>query len=151
MRTDENGAVSFEYGTLATQVVGLVIGVPTETPIAPLAGSSFNADGMIRLSIPKSAVGSPVYGDLLGAVNGRTFTGDTPETQNLERSTLLVDHTFVKGQRPRTRSGATRVVRGSKVSLVYLKILPDTEAGEQRDSNRTKRTSAKIAPISLAL
>src|SRR5438874_6791114 len=38
MRTDSNGTASFEYGTVATAVVGLVIGVPTETPIGALSG-----------------------------------------------------------------------------------------------------------------
>jgi len=113
MRTDQNGAVTFDYGTIATQVVGLVIGVPTETSVGPLPGSSFNADGTITLIIPKSAVGNPAPGDLLGAVNGRTFTGDTPETRNLERSTLLVDHTFVKGQRDNGHPAATYTVVGN--------------------------------------
>jgi hypothetical protein len=113
MRTDQNGTPSFDYGTIATAVVGLVIGVPTETSIGPLPGSSFNADGTITLIVPKSSVGSPAPGDLLGAVNGRTFTGDTPETQNLERSTLLVDHTFVKGQRDNGHPAATYTVVGN--------------------------------------
>ncbi|PYJ19171.1 MAG: hypothetical protein DME94_00580, partial [Verrucomicrobia bacterium] len=113
MRTDGNGNASFEYGTIATAVVGLVIGVPTETPIGFLPGSSFNADGTITLIVPKSAVGSPAPGDLLGAVNGRTFTGDTPQTQFLERSTLLVDHTFVKGQRDNGHPAATYMVVGN--------------------------------------
>jgi hypothetical protein len=51
MRTDQNGTPSFDYGTIATQVVGLVIGIPTETSIGPLAGSSFNADGTITLIV----------------------------------------------------------------------------------------------------
>jgi hypothetical protein len=113
MRTDQNGTATFEYGTVATAVVGLVIGVPTETPIGSLPGSSFNADGTITLIVPKSAVGSPVPGDLLGAVNGRTFTGDTAQTQNLERSTLLVDHTFVKGQRDNGHPAATYSIVGN--------------------------------------
>jgi len=113
MRTDQNGAITFDYGTIATQVVGLVIGVPTETSVGALPGSGFNADGTITLVIPKSAVGSPASGDLLGAINGRTFTGDTPETQNLERSTLLVDHTFVKGQRDNGHPAATYTVVGN--------------------------------------
>ncbi len=113
MRTDQNGTPSFDYGTIATQVVGLVIGVPTETSIGPLPGSSFNADGTVTLIVPKAAVGSPAPGDLLGAVNGRTFTADTPETQNLERSTLLVDHTFVKGQRDNGHPAATYTVVGN--------------------------------------
>ena len=113
MRTDENGVVTFEYGTVATAVVGLVIGVPTETKIGDLPGSSFNADGTITLVVPKSAIGNPQPGDLLGAVNGRTFTGDTPETKNLERSTALVDHTFVKGQRDNGHPAATYMVVGN--------------------------------------
>jgi hypothetical protein len=113
MRTNQNGTATFEYGTVATAVVGLVIGVPTETLIGPLPGSTLNADGTITLIIPKSAVGSPVPGDLLGAVNGRTFTGDTPQTQNLERSTLLVDHTFVKGQRDNGHPAATYSIVGN--------------------------------------
>ncbi len=113
MRTNQNGTATFEYGTVATAVVGLVIGVPTETPIGPLPGSTFNADGTITLIVPKSAVGSPVPGDLLGAVNGRTFTGDTAQTQNLERSTLLVDHTFVKGQRDNGHPAAAYSIVGN--------------------------------------
>jgi hypothetical protein len=113
MRTDQNGTATFEYGTVATAVVGLVIGVPTETPIGSLPGSSLNADGTITLIVPKAAVGSPAPGDLLGAVNGRTFTGDTAETQNLERSTLLVDHTFVKAQRDNGHPAATYTVAGN--------------------------------------
>jgi hypothetical protein len=113
MRTDQNGTATFDYGTIATAVVGLVIGVPTETPIGALPGSSFNADGTITLIVPKSAVGNPQPGDLLGAVNGRTFTGDTSETQNLERSTLLVDHTFVKAQRDNGHPAATYMLVGN--------------------------------------
>ena len=113
MRTDSNGAVTFEYGTVATAVVGLVIGVPTETKIGSLPGSSFNANGTITLIVPKSAVGNPQPGDLLGAVNGRTFTGDTNQTQNLERSTLLVDHTFVKAQRDNGHPAATYMLAGN--------------------------------------
>src|SRR6266576_3236707 len=57
MRTDQNGTPGFDYGTIATAVVGLVIGVPTETSIGPLPGSTFNADRTITLIVPKSAVG----------------------------------------------------------------------------------------------
>ena len=113
MRTDSNGTVTFEYGTVATAVVGLVIGVPTETKIGSLPGSSFNANGTITLIVSKSAVGNPQPGDLLGAVNGRTFTGDTSQTQNLERSTLLVDHTFVKAQRDNGHPAATYMLVGN--------------------------------------
>ena len=58
-------------------------------------------------------MGNPAPGDLLGAVNGRTFTGDTPETENLQRSTLMIDHTFVKAQRDNGQPAATYTVAGN--------------------------------------
>jgi hypothetical protein len=114
MKSDQNGNVSFEYGNIATAVVGLVLGVPTETTLgAALPGSNFQPDGTITIYVPKSAVGNPQPGDLLGAVNGRTFTGDTSQTANLERSTLLIDHTFVKAQRDNGSPAATYMVAGN--------------------------------------
>ena len=114
MRTNQNSVASFEYGSIATAVVGLVLGVPTETKIGnALPQSNYQTDGTITIYVPKSAVGNPQPGDLLGAVNGRTFTGDTPETANLERSTLLIDHTFVKAQRDNGHPAATYTVAGN--------------------------------------
>jgi hypothetical protein len=111
MRSDPSSVVTFEYGTIETMVVGLVVGVPTETLVgAPLPASNFNADGTITIFVSKSVVGSPQPGDLLGAVNGRTFTGDTPSTGNLERSTALTDHTFVKAQTDNSYPPATYTV-----------------------------------------
>jgi hypothetical protein len=112
MRTDANSVETFDYGHVATAVVGLVLGVPTETMEGSATGTA-TPDGLITINIPKSAVGSPQIGDLLGAVNGRTFTGDTAETQNLERSNLLMDHTFVKAQRDNGRPAATYLVSGN--------------------------------------
>ena len=114
MRSHANSAVTFDYGTIATAVVGLVVGVPTETFVAAaLPESNFNADGTITIFVPKSAVGNPQPGDLLGAVNGRTFTGDTPQTNTLERSTALIDHTFVKAQTDNAFPAATYTVVGN--------------------------------------
>ncbi len=112
MRSDSSGAVTFDYGTIATAVVGLVVGVPQETRVGPAAGN-FNADGTITLLVPKANVGNPQPGDLLGAMNGRTFTGDTPATQDFERSTTLVDHTFVKAQTDNAFPAATYMVAGN--------------------------------------
>lgn len=126
MTTDQSGNVSFEYGTMSTAVVGLVLGLPTETLVAsctasgtsctlPSAGgaSQYNTDGTITITVPKSAVGNPQPGDLLGAVNGRTFnTGDTPP-ETLERSTQLIDHTFCKSQADNTYPAATYTVAGN--------------------------------------
>ena len=120
MTTDANSNPSFEYGTVVTQaippvVVGL-IGVPTENPLgAADAGSNFDPDGTITIYIDKSKVGSPQPGDLLGAVNGRTFnTGDTPP-ETFQRSTLLIDHTFVKGNTDNSYPPATYTVIGNTI------------------------------------
>lgn len=112
MRTDASSNMTFDYGHVATAVVGLVLGVPTETMEGTATGTA-TPDGLITLTIPKSAIGNPQIGDLLGAVNGRTFTGDTPETANLERSNLLMDHTFVKAQRDNGRPAATYMISGN--------------------------------------
>jgi BNR repeat-like domain/Dockerin type I domain len=117
MQTDSNSVATFGYGTVMTgaipPVIGL-IGVPIETPVASaLPGSNSQTDGTITIFVPKSAVGNPQPGDLLGAVNGRTFTGDNSQTVTLERSTLLVDHTFVKAQRDNGSPAATYTVLGN--------------------------------------
>jgi hypothetical protein len=114
MSTDGNSVPKFEYGIIATGVVGLVIGVPTETELGLAAPeSSYHPDGTITVYVPRGAVGNPQVGDLLGAVNGRTFTGDNDETRNLQRSTLLIDHTFVKAQRDNGFPAATYTVVGN--------------------------------------
>jgi len=117
MQTDSSSVVTFGYGTVMTgaipPVIGL-IGVPIETPVgSALPSSNMVSDGTITIFVPKSAVGNPQPGDLLGAVNGRTFTGDTSQTVTLERSTLLVDHTFVKAQRDNGSPAATYTVLGN--------------------------------------
>ena len=118
MTTDQNSAVTFEYGTV--EIVSLppspapgVIGLPTEHPIGAPDSASFNADGTITILIDKSKVGSPQPGDILGAINGRTLnTGDTPP-ETTERSTQLVDHTFIKGDTDNSFPAATYTVVGN--------------------------------------
>ena len=110
MTSDDSGKPTFEYGTIATAVVGLVLGVPEETKLgSALAESRFTPNGMITIYVPKSAVGDPKPGDLLGAVNGRTFA----DNSSFERSTQLIDHTFVKGQTDNSYPAATYMLVGN--------------------------------------
>jgi hypothetical protein len=114
MTTGSSGPPTFEYGTIATAVVGLVVGVPTETMVGTAdPASNFQSDGTITIFVPKSAVGNPQPGDLLGAVNGRTF--NTSGTN--ERSTFLIDHTFVKGQTDNAFPPATYTVAGNPINV----------------------------------
>jgi hypothetical protein len=112
MTTDDTATPSFEYGTLADAGVPAVLVVSETKAGAADPASNYRPDGTITVYVPKSAVGSPRPGDLLGAVNGRTITGDTPETNKLERSTVFVDHTFVKGQADNSYPVATYTVTG---------------------------------------
>ena len=113
MTTGASGAPTFEYGTLADAGVPAIL-VISETKVGtPDPASNFQSDGTITIFVPKSAVGNPQPGDLLGAVNGRTITADTPETNTLERSTLFVDHTFVKGQADNSYPASTYTIAGN--------------------------------------
>ena len=113
MRTDAMGTPSFQYGELADAGVPAVFVISEQTAIPALAGSNYQPDGTITVLVPKSGVGNPLPGALLGAVNGRTFTGDTAETQNLHRSNLFIDHTFVKAQTDNSYPAATYLVAGN--------------------------------------
>jgi len=111
MNTDSMSAVTFEYGTLADAGVPAIL-VLGETKTGVPTGS-FNTDGTITMTVPKSAVGSPQPGDLLAAIGGKTITGDTPSTVTFERSTAFVDHTFIKGQADNAYPAATYTVVGN--------------------------------------
>ncbi len=110
MTTGASGPPTFEYGTLATAVVGLVVGVPQETMVgAADPASNYQPDGTIKIYVPKVAVGNPQPNDLLGAVNGRTFADNTVN----ERSTELIDHTFIKSQTDNAFPTATYTLTGN--------------------------------------
>lgn len=113
MNTDQNSAVTFEYGTLADAgVPALLVLGETKTGV-PTA--SFSTDGTITMSVPRSAIGNPQPGDILGAIGGKTITGDTPATVTFERSTAFVDHTFIKGQADNAYPAATYTITGNTI------------------------------------
>jgi hypothetical protein len=129
MKSDASSNVTFEYGTLADAGVPAVL-VLQETPIATLpqgpTTANYSPDGTITMFVPKSGalgVGNPQTGDLLGAVGGKTITGDTPATENLERSTAFVDHTFIKGASDNTFPAATYTLVGN-TSCAAAAIVP---------------------------
>lgn len=111
MNTDQNSAVTFEYGTLADAGLPAVLVLSETKTGVPVAG--FSTDGTITLSVPKLAVGNPQPGDILGAIGGKTITGDTPATVTFERSTAFVDHTFIKGQADNSFPAATYTLTGN--------------------------------------
>lgn len=89
MTKDASGGVSFEYGTVATQVVGLVLGVPTTTKLGDPDEASFTPDGLITIAVSRDKIGNVRIGDLLGAFSVRTYATVTNEI----RSTNAIDTT----------------------------------------------------------
>jgi hypothetical protein len=120
MTTGASGPPTFEYGTLADAGVPAILVIQETKAGTPDPASNFQPDGTITIFVPKSAVGNPQPGDLLGAVNGRTLAGDTPATNTLERSTALMDHTFVKGQADNTYPAATYTVAGNTACSPFI-------------------------------
>jgi hypothetical protein len=154
MKADQNGAITFEYGTLADAGVPAIL-VLGETPIASCAAmstsctlpgastaSQYNTDGTITMFVPKSGVASPQAGDLLGAIGGKTITGDTPSTSTFERSTTFVDHTFIKGQADNCSPPATYTLAGN-ATVVTVTASP-TQVHE--GSGATYTITASVAP-----
>ncbi|HKP92749.1 MAG TPA: fibronectin type III domain-containing protein, partial [Chthoniobacterales bacterium] len=89
MTSDNTGAISFEYGTVATPVIGLVLGDPQTTKVGDPDAASFTPDGLITFAISRDKIGNPQTGDLLGGISVRTYT----DTTNKVRSTNAIDTT----------------------------------------------------------
>jgi hypothetical protein len=125
MTTGPSGAPTFEWGTLADAGLPAVYAISETKRGNALPGSNFSADGTITIYIPKAVVGDPQPGDLLGAVNGRTFTSDVPGTpeSKLERSNLFVDHTFVKAQTDNSSPASTYTIAGNTDCSPYVQGL----------------------------
>ncbi|MFS8084754.1 MAG: hypothetical protein ACMG6H_03925, partial [Acidobacteriota bacterium] len=122
MTTGPMGAPIFEYGTLADAGLPAVYAISETKRGDALPGSNFTADGTITIYVPKWAFGNPQPGDLLGAVNGRTFTADIPGSaeSRLERSNLFVDHTFVKAQTDNSYPAATYTIAGNTECSAFI-------------------------------
>ncbi|MFL6583971.1 MAG: hypothetical protein ACJ8KU_05595 [Chthoniobacterales bacterium] len=106
--TDASGAITYEYGTVAT-LSAVVIGVPSEKMAGAANSGTADANGLITIVIDKSKVGNPQTGDILSAINGRTYNS----SGTAERSTLLVDHTFIKGNTDNSYPPATYTLTGN--------------------------------------
>jgi hypothetical protein len=90
MISNASGVVTFEYGTITTQVVGLLVGVPTANMVGYAdPTSNFTADGTITILVPKAQVGNAAAGDIMGSVLAKSYADPT----NNLRSTLVVDST----------------------------------------------------------
>jgi PKD repeat protein len=113
MRTTESGPPVFEYGELADAGLPAVFFITEQNRIPAHVDSNFQPDGTITIYAPKSGLGNPQPGDLLGGVGGRTFTGETEDSSIQHRSNTFVDHTFMKAQTDNGYPAATYTVAGN--------------------------------------
>ncbi|MFN2508244.1 MAG: hypothetical protein ABR589_05675 [Chthoniobacterales bacterium] len=112
MTKDAEGEVTFEYGTVDTAVVGLVLGVPTTKPVGPPDSASFTPDGLITIIISKSKIGNPRVGDLLGNFAVRTYNVDNERI----RTTNAIDSAANATANDFSANAATYAVVGPATS-----------------------------------
>ncbi len=112
-----NGGITFEYGTVATATVGLVLGAPSTTKLGtPDAGSYDPATGLITIAVSKDKIGNVQIGDVMGAFSVRTY----PEVKDLIRSTDAVDTTANATANDLTANSASYQVVGPLPQLVSV-------------------------------
>lgn len=115
MTKDAGGVVTYEYGTVATAVVGLVLGVPSTTALGVPDAGSFTTDGLITIAVSHDKVGNPQPGDLLGDFSTRTYNVVTSEV----RSTNAVDTTANATANDLTGNAATYALVGPVPGLNF--------------------------------
>lgn len=108
MSSDAGGAVTFDYGTVATPVVGLVLGDPQTTTVGTPDAGAFTPAGLITIAIARDKVGNPQTGDLIGGISVRTYADST----NKVRSTNAIDTTGNANANDETANAATYAVMG---------------------------------------
>ena len=93
MTKDAGGAVTFEYGTVETLVVGLAVGVPTTTKLGDADAGSFTPEGLITIAISPDKVANPQKGDLLGDFSTRTYNAVKNQIRTTDASDLTSNAT----------------------------------------------------------
>src|SRR5256885_16892924 len=86
-----------------------MLSISEQEQFTPDPASNYQPDGTITVYVPKSAVGNPQPGTLLGGVNARTFADNSVQ----HRATTFIDHTFVKAQTDNSFPASTYLVSGN--------------------------------------
>lgn len=110
MTKDNSGVVTFEYGTVDTAVVGLVLGVPETRPVGPPDAGTFTPDGtgLITIVVSKDKIGNVRTGDLMGNFAVRTYA----MVLNQVRTTNAIDQASNGDANDFTANAATYQVVG---------------------------------------
>jgi hypothetical protein len=131
--------VTFEYGTITTQVVGLLVGVPTANMIGSAdPTSNFKADGTITIVVPKAQVGNAAAGDIMGSVLAKSYADPT----NNLRSTLVVDSTANGANSDPEANAAMYTFVGNGCSATTT-----TNSGGKKVTTKTSSAQTDFAPM----
>ena len=79
MNSDQNSAVTFEYGQLSVQSE-VVVGVSTFTALGAPDAASYKPDGTIQITVSDAKLGFAKPGDLIGSLVGRTYLAGVSAT-----------------------------------------------------------------------
>lgn len=112
----KNGTISFEYGTVATSTVGLVLGVPDTTSRGVPDDASFDPSGLITIAVSRDKIGNVQIGDLMGAFSVRTYANVGTQI----RSTNAIDTTSNAMANDLTANSPTYAVVGAVPQLVSV-------------------------------
>lgn len=140
MISDATGVVTFEYGTITTQVVGLLIGVPTANMIGYAdPTSNFASDGTITIVVPKAQVGNPAAGDIMGSIAAKSYADPT----NNLRSTLVLDSNSNGTNNDREANAAMYTLVGNGCSTTTT----TTSTNGSKITNKTSSAQTDFAPM----
>ena len=79
MNSDQNSAVTFEYGQLSVQSE-VVVGVSTFNSLGAPDAASYRPDGTIQITVSNRKLGAAKAGDLIGSLVGRTYLAGVSQT-----------------------------------------------------------------------
>lgn len=123
-----SGTVSYEYGTVFTEVVGLAVGRPQTRKMGEADAGRTTPEGLISIVVSPEKVGSPGKGDLLGNFEIRTYNVVTNDI----RSNNAIDNALNATANDLTANAATYSVVGSPgaAQLLQISTRARTQPGE---------------------
>lgn len=127
MTKDPAGAVTYEYGTVETAVVGFVLGRPVTRRAGAADAGSFTRAGLIQIVVSREKIAAARAGDLLGNFAVRTFPEDTEDV----RTSLAVDQATNATANDLTANAATYQLVGPQFAqLQNIATRANVQPGE---------------------
>ena len=127
---DASGAVSYEYGTVFTEVIGLAVGRPQTNKLGQADAGRTTPEGLITIVVSPDKVGSPGKGDLLGNFEIRSYNVVTNDI----RSNNAIDNALNATANDLMANAATYMLvgppAGVKARLLNIATRASVQPGE---------------------